>query len=91
MLKVYRMRVLALDTTGRAGSVALVDDGRTGLLGPPADAPALAAALTRMFEDPALRERLGRDACLSVLPRFGVDRYVQSMTSLYDTLLERVA
>ena len=28
MLKVYRMRVLALDTTGRAGSVALVDDGR---------------------------------------------------------------
>jgi tRNA threonylcarbamoyladenosine biosynthesis protein TsaB len=28
MLKVYRMRVLALDSTGRAGSVALVDDGR---------------------------------------------------------------
>jgi tRNA threonylcarbamoyladenosine biosynthesis protein TsaB len=28
MLKVYRMRVLALDTTGRAGSVALVEDGR---------------------------------------------------------------
>src|SRR6478736_6406837 len=28
MLKVYRMRVLALDTTGRAGSVALVDDGQ---------------------------------------------------------------
>jgi tRNA threonylcarbamoyladenosine biosynthesis protein TsaB len=28
MLKVYRMRVLALDSTTRAGSVALVDDGR---------------------------------------------------------------
>jgi tRNA threonylcarbamoyladenosine biosynthesis protein TsaB len=28
MLKVYRMRVLALDTTGRAGSVALVEGGR---------------------------------------------------------------
>jgi hypothetical protein len=28
MLKVYRMRVMALDTTGRAGSVALVEDGR---------------------------------------------------------------
>ena len=28
MLKVYRMRVLALDTTERAGSVALVEDGR---------------------------------------------------------------
>jgi tRNA threonylcarbamoyladenosine biosynthesis protein TsaB len=28
MLKVYRMRVLALDTTARAGSVAIVEDGR---------------------------------------------------------------
>jgi tRNA threonylcarbamoyladenosine biosynthesis protein TsaB len=28
MLEVYRMRVLALDTSGRAGSVALVEDGR---------------------------------------------------------------
>jgi len=28
MLKVYRMRVMALDTTGRAGSVALVEDGQ---------------------------------------------------------------
>jgi tRNA threonylcarbamoyladenosine biosynthesis protein TsaB len=28
MLKVYRMRVLALDTSGRAGSVALIEDGR---------------------------------------------------------------
>ena len=28
MLKVYRMRVLALDTTERAGSAALVEDGR---------------------------------------------------------------
>ncbi len=74
-----------------AGVPEVVDDGRTGLLVPPSDAPALGAALTRMFEDPALRERLGRDACLSVLPRFGVDRYVESMTSLYDTLLERVA
>lgn len=28
MLKVYRMRVMALDTTGRTGSVALVENGR---------------------------------------------------------------
>jgi tRNA threonylcarbamoyladenosine biosynthesis protein TsaB len=28
MLKVYRMRVLALDTTGRAGSLAFIEDGR---------------------------------------------------------------
>jgi glycosyltransferase involved in cell wall biosynthesis len=74
-----------------AGIPEVVDDGRTGLLVPPSDALALGAALTRMFDDPALRERIGHDGSLSVLQRFGVDRYVESMTSLYDTLLERVA
>ena len=74
-----------------AGIPEVVEDGRTGLLVPPADPLALGAALTRLFEDPLLRQRIGRDASLSVLPRFGIDRYVESMTSLYDTLLERVA
>jgi glycosyltransferase involved in cell wall biosynthesis len=74
-----------------AGIPEVVEDGRTGLLVPPSDPVALGAALTRLFEDPLLRQRLGREASLSVLPRFGIDRYVESMTSLYDTLLERVA
>ena len=74
-----------------AGVPEVVDDGRTGLLVPPSDPRALGAALRRLFDDPALRERIGRQASLSVLPRFGIDRYVESMTSLYDTLLERVA
>jgi glycosyltransferase involved in cell wall biosynthesis len=74
-----------------AGIPEVVEDGRTGLLVPPSDPVSLGAALTRLFEDPLLRQRLGREASLSVLPRFGIDRYVESMTSLYDTLLERVA
>ena len=74
-----------------AGIPEVVDDGQTGLLVPPRDASALGAALTRLFEDPRLCRRIGAEARASVLPRFGIDRYVESMTSLYDTLLERVA
>jgi hypothetical protein len=44
-----------------------------------------------LFGDASLRQHIGREASRSVLPRLGIDRYVESMTTLYDTLLERVA
>jgi len=78
---------LPVVATAVAGIPEVVDDGRTGLLVPPADAHALGAALTRVFADEPLRTRLGRDGRASVLPRFGVDRYVASVASLYDRLL----
>jgi hypothetical protein len=36
-----------------------------------------------------LRRSLGERARAFVLPRFGFDHYVESMTSLYDRLLEQ--
>jgi glycosyltransferase involved in cell wall biosynthesis len=47
----------------RVGGIPeLIEDGQTGLLVPPGDAPALAAALMRLAGDPALRARLGATA-----------------------------
>ena len=40
----------------------MIDDGETGFLVPGGDAEALAAAMARLIEDAALRERLGRAA-----------------------------
>jgi len=40
-----------------------VEDGKTGLLCPPGDALAIARALERLYDDPALRQSLGRNAC----------------------------
>jgi len=73
--------------TAVAGIPEVVDAGRTGLLVPPGDAAALGDALARLFTDGALRAQLGRDARASVLPRFGIDKYVESIVALYDRLL----
>jgi glycosyltransferase involved in cell wall biosynthesis len=49
---------LAVVASRLAGIPELVEDGRTGLLVEPRDAAGLAAALRRLADDPALRERL---------------------------------
>ena len=55
------------------------------------DEPSVCYTLARLFGDAALRQRMGRDARDSVLPRFGVDRYVASVVGVYDQLLKKVA
>ncbi|HEX5078610.1 MAG TPA: glycosyltransferase [Geminicoccaceae bacterium] len=72
----------AMELAAVASSVAavpeLIEDGVNGVLVPPDDAAALAAALARLIADPAARLRLGRAARVRVLDRFatapGIDR-----------------
>jgi glycosyltransferase involved in cell wall biosynthesis len=82
---------LPVVATAVAGIPEVVDDGNTGLLVPAGNTAALGAALARVAADAGLRERLGRTGQASVLPRFGVDRYVSSVTDLYDRLLRERA
>lgn len=49
--------VVAADAGGPA---EIIEDGRTGLLVPPRDPAALAAALRRLLDEPGLAEELGR-------------------------------
>jgi glycosyltransferase involved in cell wall biosynthesis len=57
-----------------SGIPELVIDGSSGLTVPPGDAPAIAAALRRLHEDPELRARLGVAARERVVAEFDVDR-----------------
>src|SRR5262249_46481298 len=50
-------RPIVATAVGAAGE--MIEDGRHGLLVPPGDAPALARALARLLDDPALARQLG--------------------------------
>ena len=69
---------LACVSTPVSGVPELVDDGVSGVLVPPRDPEALAAALTRLIADPALRARLGEAGYDRVIAEFsseaGADR-----------------
>jgi L-malate glycosyltransferase len=78
---------LPVVATRVAGIPEVVQDGETGLLVPPADPGRLGDALLALVRDASLRTRLGSAAKARVLPRFGVDGYLASVTNLYDRLL----
>jgi glycosyltransferase involved in cell wall biosynthesis len=70
-----------------AGIPEVVEDGVSGLLVNPGDARQLADAMVRVLENDELRVLLAQAARAFARPRFGVDGYIASMTSLYDRLL----
>jgi glycosyltransferase involved in cell wall biosynthesis len=80
---------LPIVASGVGGILELVDDGVSGLLVPPGDAPSLADRLCRLMNDPALAARLGGAARSEALARYSFDRMVAAFESLYLTELTR--
>lgn len=73
--------------TAVGGVVELVEDGVTGLLVPPADPPALAAAIATMVEDPARRAAMGL-AARERAEAYSWDRCRTAHERLYRSLLD---
>lgn len=65
----------------------VVLEGETGLLVKPSDVDELAAAMTRLARDPALRQNLGRAGRERVRERFGLDRMVDETIAVYREVL----
>jgi glycosyltransferase involved in cell wall biosynthesis len=66
------------------GIPEMIDDGRTGLLVPPRDPIALAAAITRLLTDTPLAVKIGRAGHDLVHERFCVEQMVRSVETIYD-------
>jgi glycosyltransferase involved in cell wall biosynthesis len=73
--------------TAVSGSAELILDEETGLLVSAGDPAALAAAMTRLLQDPEAAEAMGARARDRVRREFSLERMVESTHTLYCNLL----
>jgi glycosyltransferase involved in cell wall biosynthesis len=66
----------------------LIEDGVTGLLVPPRDERALAAAITLLLKDADLRAALGESARARARSEFSLERMVEATAGLYERCRE---
>jgi glycosyltransferase involved in cell wall biosynthesis len=69
--------------TTAGGMPEVVADGETGILVPPRDAEAQAAAIVRLLKDQPLRAAMGAAGERRVRERFSSERMVQDTLELY--------
>jgi glycosyltransferase involved in cell wall biosynthesis len=73
--------------TDCGGSPELVVNAESGLVVPVADAPALAAAVRRLYDDPALRRRIGAAARERIRTAFRIEDTIAQTLELYRSLV----
>jgi glycosyltransferase involved in cell wall biosynthesis len=73
----------AVIATAHGGALDLITPGTSGLLVPPGDSAALAAAMAALLDDPALRTRLGTAARRRAQTHFSDDRFVTGIERVY--------
>ena len=78
---------LPVVATDVGGVREAVEHERTGLLVPPGDISALAAALRSLMNSPSERERLGAAGRLAYAGRFSVEAFVFNTLRLYATIV----
>ena len=76
----------AVVATAGGGPEEIIEDGRSGLIVPPGNPAALAAAIERVLADPELRDRLERGAAERA-PLFGEERAAARVAALLDDLI----
>ena len=70
-------------TTDTPGCRDTVDAGRSGILVPPRDVPALVAAIRQLLADPLLRGKMGAHARVLAEREFGIDQVVAKHLAIY--------
>jgi len=76
----------AVVTTATAGKLEVLSDGVNCLLVPPRDPDAMRAAIVSLWNDAALRERIGREARAAVLANHDIPQWIDALRSAADDL-----
>jgi len=74
---------LAIVASSVGGPSEILEHERTGLLHPPRDSSALAVGLSRLIEEPGLRQRLRQEAAREVRKTWLYSKVVRRMCSVY--------
>jgi glycosyltransferase involved in cell wall biosynthesis len=74
--------------TRSGGPEEIIEDGRTGLLVPPADSNALAAKICELLQDPNRASELARMARAKIESTFAIDRMIRDYEELYERVLK---
>ena len=80
---------LPVVTTPVGGIPDFFADGVNGLLAPPGDVAALAAALSRLLADPGLRAEMGRHNRAQALAHFDTPAYVARLVGVYEAVCRK--
>ena len=92
---VVLMEAMAMEipcvSTWVAGIPELIRDSIDGLLVPPSDAEALAAAIAQLMDDDALRRRLGRAGRLRVIEKYHLKKNVARLGNVFNGSLGAAA
>jgi glycosyltransferase involved in cell wall biosynthesis len=82
---------IAVVASNVGGVPEIVDDGRTGLLAPPADPAALADRIVQLMDAPDVRHRLAAAAQAHVASRHSFEEMVRQFDGLYSAQLRKHA
>jgi glycosyltransferase involved in cell wall biosynthesis len=83
----YKAAGLAVVASGRDGEPATIEHERTGLIVPPGDPCALAAAIVRLVNDTESRKTMGRRSRLEAESRHGWHHTAQELSALFERFL----
>jgi glycosyltransferase involved in cell wall biosynthesis len=82
LIEAMAMQLAVVSTT--SGAIPeIIEDGVSGILVPPGDVAALAAAMARLADDVRLRAELGKNARKRVEQRFDVKRNIGKYVALF--------